>query len=113
MKVHLLDPHTRDCISLIIQELQALPCYPSEILPLFLYLGDRRHAYNASLNYELKIRAHLSLGSEMYHAFPEGITELHFDVEDHSGQNLVSKFEEIFKFLGKFLIPLYVILSIP
>ena len=82
------------------QELQALPHYPSEVLPLFLYLGDRRHAYNASLNSELKIRAHLSVGREMYPAFPEGITELHLDVEDQPDQDLLSKFEEIFEFIG-------------
>ncbi|XP_064392267.1 serine/threonine/tyrosine-interacting-like protein 1 isoform X2 [Halichondria panicea] len=80
-------------------ELLSLPRYPSEILPLFLYLGDRHHAYNASLNYDLKIHVHLSLGSKLYPAFPEGVTELHLDVDDQPDQDLLSKFEEIYEFL--------------
>lgn len=82
------------------QELKALPRYPNEILPLFLYLGERCHAYNASTNYDLKIRTHVSLGSKQYPAYPEGLTELHFDVEDQPGQDLLSKFDEICEFLG-------------
>ncbi len=86
---------------IILQELLSLPRYPSEILPLFLYLGDRHHAYNASLNYDLKIHVHLSLGSKLYPAFPEGVTELHLDVDDQPDQDLLSKFEEIYEFLGE------------
>lgn len=83
------------------QELQKLPRYPNEVLPLFLYLGDRHHAYNAALNYDLKIHAHLSLGSELHAAYPGSIAELHFDVEDKQDEDLMSKFEEIYEFLGK------------
>ncbi len=37
----------------------------------------------------------------MYPAFPEGVTELHLDVEDQPDQDLLSKFEEIYEFLGE------------
>lgn len=85
------------------QELQNLPCFPSEILPLFLYLGDHRHAYNASLNYDLKLHNHLRLGNdqELPPAFPESTNELHIDVEDTPQADLSSRFEEIVQFIGK------------
>ena len=82
------------------QELEHLPFYPSEILPLFLYLGDHRHAYNAALNYELKIHTHLNMGSELQTAYPSTIAELHIEVEDSPDADLFSHFEEIYKFLG-------------
>jgi serine/threonine/tyrosine-interacting-like protein 1 len=87
------------CLSL--QELQNLPRYPSEILPLFLYLGERCHAYNAAMNYDLKIHAHISLGTELESAYPGTITELHYDISDEPGQDLLSKFDEIYEFLGQ------------
>ncbi len=37
----------------------------------------------------------------MYPAFPDGVTELHLDVEDQPHQDLLSKFEEIYEFLGE------------
>ena len=85
------------------QELQNLPCFPSEILPLFLYLGDHRHAYNASLNYDLKLHNHIRLGNdqELPPAFPESTNELHIDVEDTPEADLASRFEEIVEFIGK------------
>jgi len=83
----------------LVQELQHLPFLPSEVLPLFLYLGDRRHAYNAAMNYDLKIHAHVNMGGELHSAFPGAIAELHIDVEDSAGSNLLERFEEICKFL--------------
>lgn len=83
------------------QELQNLPRYPSEIVPLFLYLGERCHAYNAALNYDLKIRAHISLVAGLEPAYPDTIANLHYDVSDEPGQDLLSKFDEMFEFLGK------------
>lgn len=85
----------------LVQELQHLPFLPSEVLPLFLYLGDRRHAYNAAMNYDLKIHAHVNMGGELHSAFPGAIAELHIDVEDSAGSNLLERFEEICKFLGQ------------
>jgi len=85
----------------LVQELQHLPFLPSEVLPLFLYLGDRRHAYNAAMNYDLKIHAHVNMGGELHSAFPGAIAELHVDVEDSAGSNLLERFEEICEFLGQ------------
>ena len=80
-----------------------LPRYPSEIVPLFLYLGERCHAYNAAMNYDLKIHAHVSLGHGLEAAYPGTIAELHYDVRDEPGQDLLSKFDEIFDFLGMYI----------
>ena len=85
------------------QELQCLPRYPSEILPLFLYLGDRQQAFNASVNHDLKIHAHLSIGAGLQSAYPGKISELHFDIEDKPDEDLFSRFEEIFEFLGIYI----------
>ena len=85
----------------LMQELQHLPVLPSEVLPLFLYLGDRRHAYNAAMNYDLKIHAHVSMGEELHSAFPGSVTELHVDVADCADSDLLGRFEEICEFLGK------------
>lgn len=85
------------------QELQNLPCFPSEILPLFLYLGDHRHAYNASLNYDLKLHHHIRLAKdqELPPAFPESTNELHINIEDTPQADLASRFEEITEFIGE------------
>ena len=79
-----------------------MPFYPSEIIPLFLYLGDHRHAYNASLNYDLKLHHRVRLGKEqeLPPAFEKSINELHIDVEDVPGTDLLSRFEEIAEFIG-------------
>ena len=42
----------------------------------------------------------MSLGSEQYSAFPEGMTELRLDVDDQPDQDLLCKFEEVYDFLG-------------
>ena len=86
-----------------LQELQNLPLFPSEIIPLFLYLGDHRHAYNASLNYDLKLHNHLRLGNdqELPPAFPESVNELHIDIEDTPDADMTSHFEEILEFIGE------------
>lgn len=88
-------------LRMLLQELQNLPRYPSEILPLFLYLGERCHAYNAAMNYDLKMHAHVSLGAELESAYPGTIAELHYDVSDEPGQDLLSKFDETYEFLGQ------------
>jgi hypothetical protein len=75
-------------------ELEHLPLYPSEILPLFLYLGDKRHAYNAALNYELKIRSHVNASRELYTAFPGSINELHIEIDDNPDVDILLKFKE-------------------
>ena len=80
-----------------------MPFYPSEIMPLFLYLGDHRHAYNASLNHDLKIHTHVRLGNEreLPPALPESTEELHVDVEDTPQSDLGSHFSKIVEFIGK------------
>jgi serine/threonine/tyrosine-interacting-like protein 1 len=82
-------------------ELNNLPFYPSEIMPLFLYLGDHRHAYNASLNHDLKIHTHVRLGNEreLPPALPESTEELHVDVEDTPQSDLGSHFSKIVEFI--------------
>ena len=95
--------HSR--LPVVPQELNNLPFYPSEILPLYLYLGDHRHAYNASLNYDLKIHTHLRLGNdqELPPALPASTEELHIDVEDTPQSDLRSHFENIVDFIGEIL----------
>lgn len=80
-------------------ELEHLPRYPSEILPLFLYLGDRRHAYNAALNHDMKIHAHVNMAAELYTAFPNSIAELHIAVEDKPETILSNEFDKICDFI--------------
>ncbi len=74
--------------------------YPSEILPLFLYLGDKRHAYNPSLNHDMKINAHVNMASELYSAFPGSIPELHVAVEDMQETSLTDWFDKIYDYIG-------------
>jgi hypothetical protein len=78
-----------------------LPLYPSEILPLFLYLGDKRHAYNAALNYELKIRSHVNASRELYTAFPGSINELHIEIDDNPDVDILLKFKEACDYIGQ------------
>lgn len=87
----------------MLQELNNLPFFPSEILPLFLYLGDRRHVYNTTMNYDLKIHTHVRLGNdrELPPAFPESTEELHVDVEDTPESDLGPHFAKIVDFIGK------------
>ena len=40
------------------------------------------------------------MGSELQMAFPGAIAELHIEVEDNSGADLFSHFEDIFEFIG-------------
>lgn len=87
--------------SLTLQELQHLPHYPSEILPLFLYLGDKRHACNAALNYDLKITSHVLLGEETAPAYPGKIESLQINIRDDPRDQL--PFSEICEFLGKLI----------
>lgn len=78
-----------------------MPHYPSEILPHFLYLGDERHAYNPLLNYDMKIKGHINVSSDLYSAWPETINEVHIDVQDVPQANLLERFEEVCSFIGK------------
>ena len=55
------------------------------------------------MNYDLKIHAHISIGNELESAYPGTITQLHYDVTDEPGQDLLSKFDEMFEFLGKYI----------
>lgn len=84
------------------QELERLPLYPNEVVPLFLYLGDHRHAYNAAMNYDLRVHAHLNMAAELSPAYPGKIAEMRTEVKDESGTDLLARFQEIFEFLGLF-----------
>ena len=77
-----------------------MPHYPSEIVPLFLYLGDKRHACNAALNYDLRITSHVLLGEETTPAYQGKIESLHIKVGDDPQEQL--PFTDIYEFLGKF-----------
>ena len=83
------------------QELEKLPRYPSELLPLSLYLGDSTHAYNAALNYAMKISIHVNSSVELYPAFPGTITTLHVGVRDEGEEDLLGRFEEVCDFIGE------------
>ena len=83
------------------QELEKLPRYPSEILPLSLYLGDSTHAYNAALNYGLKISIHVNSAAQLYPAFPGTISTLHVGVRDEEEEDLLGRFEEVCDFIGE------------
>ena len=84
------------------QELERLPLYPNEVVPLFLYLGDHRHAYNAAMNYDLRVHAHLNMAAELGPAYPGKIVEMRTEVKDETGTDLLARFQEIFDFLGLF-----------
>ena len=53
------------------------------------------------MNYDLKIHAHLNMARELHSAFPGAIAELHIEVDDCTGSNLLARFEEICTFLGQ------------
>ena len=79
-----------------------MPRYPNEILPLFLYIGDRGHACNASMNYDLKINTHVCMIAGLPTPYPGAIGEpLHIEVEDKEDTDLLSRFEEIYSFIGE------------
>jgi serine/threonine/tyrosine-interacting-like protein 1 len=84
-----------------ILELEKLPRYPAEILPLSLYLGDRSHAYNAALNYNMKIAVHVNVAAELYPAYPATISTLHVPAKDEESEDLLQRFEEVCEFIGK------------
>lgn len=81
-----------------LKEVQHLPRYPSEILPLFLYVGEKRDAWDGTINTELKINRHLALGEENSPAFPGKIESLHIMARDSQDEQL--PFEEICEFIG-------------
>ena len=80
-----------------------MPRYPNEVLPLFLYVGDRGHACNASMNYDLKINSHVNMIADLATPYPGTINELHVEVEDKEDTDLLARFEEIYLYIGKFL----------
>lgn len=82
----------------LFQEVQHLPRYPSEILPLFLYLGEKRDACNAALNYDLKINCHVILGENISPIFPGKIESLHINIRDLQDHQLPCT--EIYRFIG-------------
>ena len=69
-------------------------------MPLFLYLGDMRHANNAALNYDLKIRMHILLGAEVEPALPGGVQTLQIKITDDTESNLLPHFAEACTFIG-------------
>ena len=73
--------------------------YYCEILPLFLYVGEKRDACNAALNYDLKINTHVALGEDIAPAFPGKIESLHVTARDSQDSQL--PFEEIYEFIGQ------------
>ena len=79
--------------------MQHLPHYPSEILPLFLYLGEKRDACNAALNYDLKISNHVVLGEDIDPVFPGKIESLHIQMKD--SQDCQLPCAEIYEFIGE------------
>lgn len=83
-----------------LQELECLPHYPSEIVPLFLYLGDERHAYNAAMNYDVKIHVHLNVSHKLDIIYTGAISELRVEVCDDPTTNLLPRFDDIVDFLG-------------
>jgi len=83
----------------VLQELQHLPHYPSEILSLFLYVGDKRDACNAALNYDLKITGHVVLGDNIFPAYSGRIESLHIPYDDEPNETPLP-FTEICEFLG-------------
>lgn len=81
--------------------MQHLPHYPSEILPLFLYLGEKRDACNVALNSDLKINSHVVLGEDIAPVFPGKIESLHINIRDSQEYQLPC--DEIYEFIGKLL----------
>ena len=79
-----------------------MPRYPNEVLPLFLYVGDRSHACNASMNYDLKINSHVNMIADLATPYPGTINELHVEVEDKEDADLLARFEEIYLYMGTF-----------
>lgn len=79
------------------REVQHLPRYPSEILSLFLYVGEKRDACNAALNYDLKINHHVALGEDISPLFPGKIESLHVTIRDSQEDQL--PFTEIYEFI--------------
>ena len=55
------------------------------------------------MNYDLKIHAHVSIGCGLEPAYPGTIAELHFDISDEPGQDMLNKFDEIVDFLGMYM----------
>eukprot|EP00731_Ephydatia_muelleri_P023673 Em0015g1256a len=80
-------------------ELECLPHYPSEIIPLFLYLGDERHAFSAATNHDVKIHVHLNASHKLDTLYSGAISELRVEACDDPATNLLPKFGDIVDFL--------------
>ena len=90
------------CVSL--QELACLPHYPSEVIPLSLYLGDTRHAACVATNAALGIRTRVHLaaaaaGEGTESSLPASLAEVSICVED--GGELLGHLEELCRFIGE------------
>ena len=59
-----------------------------------------RHANNAALNYDLKIRTHLLLGQEVEPALPGYVQTLQVNVKDNNESDLLSHYAEACTFIG-------------
>ena len=80
-----------------------MPRYPNEVLPLFLYVGDRGHGCNASMNYDLKINSHVNMIAGLDTPYPGSISELHVEVDNKEDTDLLARFEEVYSFIGKLI----------
>lgn len=78
-----------------------MPRYPNEVLPLFLYIGDRGHACNVSMNYDLKINTHVNMIAGQPTPYEGSINTLHIEVEDKEDADLLTTFEEIYSYIGE------------
>lgn len=81
------------------QELQCLPHYPSEVLPLFLYLGDTRHASSVATVTALGIHAHINMTG--LPICPASLSASELCVEGQDGAELLSRMQELCHFIGK------------
>lgn len=50
----------------------------------------------------MKIHAHVNMSSELYPAFPEKIKQLHIPIEDSPVVDLLSTFNEVCEFIGRY-----------
>lgn len=62
-------------------------------------MGDKRDAWNAALNYDLKISCHVVMGEGITPAYPGKIESLQINIRDDPEDQL--PFPEICTFLGE------------
>lgn len=81
------------------QELQCLPHYPSEVLPLFLYLGDTRHASAVATCSTLSIRALINMTGQP--TCPASPVAGELCVEGPDGGELLPRLQELCHLIGE------------